>query len=332
MNANMAKGARAYSTTLLTLCAVLPFIAYWYSNQQHIPSTVALWFTLAAMAELAFYISPGFAWSRALWESVAPAPVRSLVLVLTAIAPYLIYAFGTGTFHLRSLGLLALLATIVAAWFAVESGKSIWVDLLFAGFIALVYMSKIFDDIYVTLAKQAPAAVLGQLMWVRTSALAVITIRKLGGINYEFYPSLRDWIIGVLLFAICLPIAFPAAIAIHFAQPHWPHGTWTQVALKAIGTFAGIFWVVAFLEEFLFRGMLLQLMTKHWGTIIGFSIATAIFALAHLPFAHHFPNWRMTAMAGLLGIVYGIGYLRTRSIRAPMVAHALVVTTWRLFF
>jgi hypothetical protein len=34
----------------------------------------------------------------------------------------------------------------------------------------------------------------------------------------------------------------------------------------------------------------------------------------------------------VVGCFYGAAYLRRGSIRAPMVAHALVVVTWRMLF
>jgi hypothetical protein len=50
-----------------------------------------------------------------------------------------------------------------------------------------------------------------------------------------------------------------------------------------------------------------------------------------LPF-RHFPNWRFAIVGGVSGIFYGLAFLKARSVRAGMVTHALVVTTWRLFF
>jgi predicted Abi (CAAX) family protease len=37
-------------------------------------------------------------------------------------------------------------------------------------------------------------------------------------------------------------------------------------------------------------------------------------------------------VATLLGLACGAAYLRSGSVRAPMVTHAFVVTTWRIFF
>jgi membrane protease YdiL (CAAX protease family) len=65
--------------------------------------------------------------------------------------------------------------------------------------------------------------------------------------------------------------------------------------------------------------------------MVGLFAAAALFGLAHLPF-HKFPNWRLGIVAAALGIFCGLSLLRARSVRASMVTHALVATTWRMFF
>jgi membrane protease YdiL (CAAX protease family) len=60
---------------------------------------------------------------------------------------------------------------------------------------------------------------------------------------------------------------------------------------------------------------------------------TGVFDLwsVHLWF-RTFPNWRLAILAAVAGVFYGAAFNRTKSIRASMVTHALVVTTWRVFF
>ena len=91
-------------------------------------------------------------------------------------------------------------------------------------------------------------------------------------------------------------------------------------------------WVLALGEEFFFRGLLQQWMTawlrSEWA---GLLVASLVFGAAHLWY-RQFPNWRISAIAALLGLCCGLAFRNARSIRAPMVTHALVVTTWRIFF
>jgi membrane protease YdiL (CAAX protease family) len=59
--------------------------------------------------------------------------------------------------------------------------------------------------------------------------------------------------------------------------------------------------------------------------------ASIAFGAVHLWF-RAFPNWRFALLAAVAGVFYGLAFRRARSIRASMVTHALVVTTWRVFF
>ena len=40
----------------------------------------------------------------------------------------------------------------------------------------------------------------------------------------------------------------------------------------------------------------------------------------------------MAVLAGVMGVFYGLAYRTGGGVRAAMVAHALVVTTWKTFF
>ena len=76
-------------------------------------------------------------------------------------------------------------------------------------------------------------------------------------------------------------------------------------------------------EDFLARGMRSE--------TVGLILASVLFGLAHLAF-RPFPNWRFAIVGGIAGVFYGLAFLQARSVRASMVTHALVVTTWRVFF
>jgi membrane protease YdiL (CAAX protease family) len=91
-------------------------------------------------------------------------------------------------------------------------------------------------------------------------------------------------------------------------------------------------WVVALGEELFFRGVIERALLNGWRSPVPAVLLSAIlFGSAHLWF-HEFPNWRRALIATLLGLGCGMAYLRNGSVRAPMVTHALVVTTWRVFF
>jgi membrane protease YdiL (CAAX protease family) len=143
------------------------------------------------------------------------------------------------------------------------------------------------------------------------------------GVNFGFWPEWREWKIGAAHFAVLLPVVFALAAWTGFATFTWPEWPWWETALRAVGTFAGILWVVALSEEFLFRGLL-----QRW---IGIAGASVLFGLAHLGF-RQFPNWRFAVVAGVAGVFYGLAYRRGGGIRSAMVAHAFTVTAWKTLF
>ena len=169
-------------------------------------------------------------------------------------------------------------------------------------------------------------------MWIRLGMISVLSFRKLGGIGFGFIPNRREWTIGVAHFAILAPVAIVAGMLLGFARPHAASPDWAKTTVLAVGTFAGVLWVLALGEEFFFRGMLQQLLAKHFRSpIAGLAAASVAFGLVHLPF-RQFPNWKFAVLATLAGLFYGSAYLRAGGIRASMVTHALVVTMWRVFF
>jgi len=107
---------------------------------------------------------------------------------------------------------------------------------------------------------------------------------------------------------------------------------WWKFGALLVLTFWGILWVVSLAEEFFFRAFLQRVLARGaHSESVGLLAAALLFGLAHLPF-RGFPNWRLAIVAAALGIFCGLSLLRARSVRASMVTHALVATTWRMFF
>ncbi len=197
---------------------------------------------------------------------------------------------------------------------------------------AAVYLSGVFGWIYPRASPHVSLQIMGHLMWVRVGIVAILSIRGFENIHFGFLPSKADWRIGVQAYLIFLPVAAALAYALHSLHLHLPALAWWKYAAVVAGTFAGMLWVVALGEEFFFRGFLQQLLSRGLRSeIAGLLAASALFGLVHLPF-RSFPNWRMVALAGTLGLFCGAAFLRARSVRAAMVTHALVATTFRLFF
>jgi membrane protease YdiL (CAAX protease family) len=253
------------------------------------------------------------------------------LLTVAAVLPYCLATLAIGTFHWPALGWITLLAGAVSFWYILLPKKPA-ADILLLIFMATVWIAGLFKHWYWSPNPKLYLPVLGQLMWFRTGLFAMLAIRRVQGVGFGFWPTGREWKIGVVHFAIFLPLAALLARSIGFASPRMPLFSWEKISLLVVGYFFATLWVLALTEELLFRGLLQQWLTSWLGSVwAGLLAASLIFGSVHL-FFRLFPNWKLAILATLAGICYGLAFNRAKSIRASMVTHALVVTTWRIFF
>jgi membrane protease YdiL (CAAX protease family) len=304
--------------------------AYIYSQQSHIPVHLAAAALPACLLEVTFYYALGVERWRTRLEKLPPAAV-ALALTAAAVAPYCVAALTFGFFRWHSLAVLALLAATASFWYVLLPHKGA-TDLLFVLFMAAVFLANVERTQYVDPYPKLQLDMLGRVMWIRTGAFAILSVRRMQGVGFGFWPKRGEWAIGLLYFAIFLPFAGLAGWAVGFASPHAPHSGWIRISVLALSTFFGVLWVLALGEEFFFRGLLQQWigqwLRSEW---VGLALTSLLFGLAHL-WLHAFPNWQMVAMAGVAGVFYGLAFRQARSIRASMVTHALTVTAWKMFF
>jgi len=325
------KQMRQFLTTLVVIWTAACIATYIYSQQQNIPSSLAIAVLPAFLVEFAFYMAPGFEAVRKAFERLGSKPVRAALLAASAVVPYLIESPFTGTFHWQPFLLLVAAALVASFWYA-WIPASIPADLGFLAIMAAVYLSKLFDTAYGLPAPHVQLVILGRLMWIRVGLVAVLSLRSMEDAHFGFVPSSNDWRVGIQHYAYFLPIGAVLGYLLNFARFHPPAIVWWKLTLLVIGTFLAFLWVQALAEEFFFRAFLQRLLARGLHSeAIGLVIASTVFGAAHLLF-HPFPNWRFAIIAGVTGIFYGLAFLKARSVRASMVTHALVVTTWRVFF
>jgi membrane protease YdiL (CAAX protease family) len=296
---------------------------------QNVPWQAAAAALPAFVLEVFLYTSLASERVRARLERMPPA-MFATVLTIAAVMPYCLATVAFGTFQWRALGAILILAGAVSFWYILLPKKPAS-DILLLIFMAVVWIAKLFSLWYISPYPKLYLPVLGQLMWFRTGLFAMLSIRRVKGVGFGFWPLRREWKIGVAYFAVFLPLAVILAWAIGFAGPRVPALGWEKISLLAVGTFFGTLWVLALAEEFFFRGLLQQWLVawtcSEWAGLI---CASLIFGAAHIFL--HFPNWKLAILAALAGMCYGLAFRRARSIRASMVTHALVVTTWKIFF
>jgi membrane protease YdiL (CAAX protease family) len=324
-----ARGSwRDFVITVVLLWAAAVAAAYFYSRLEHVPAAIVSAVLPAFLIELAFYIAPAFGAIRRTLDRAFSRVSLAIVLTLAAILPWAIAAPRLHTFTIVNFALLTGLAAVAAFWY-VWLRPSLLADLLFLGYLAAVFLSHIFARLYGTPAPHVQLDILGHLMWIRTGALAVLVLRRLDT-QFGFIPNGLEWLTGVEYFAFFMPVGVLLGWALRLIRFHPAPIVWWKLPFVAVGTYFGILWVVALGEEFFFRGFLQHVLMRRTGSdAAGLILASVLFGIAHLPYR---PNWRFAALASVLGLFCGLAYIKARSMRASMVTHALVVTTFRLLF
>jgi membrane protease YdiL (CAAX protease family) len=287
----------------------------------------------AFLLEAVFYLASLFKETRAWFTRFRPARGQAALLWLSAVAPYLVFSLSAGTFHRTAFYLLAALTAVLAFWFAVLPRRAAY-DFGFLVIAAAPLLMDVFQRIY-----QPPdqalrgIEILGHVMWIRLAIAALLVLREWDPGGFGLWPRAREWRLGSLYYlAALLPIVL-LALALHDVRFAPLHGDWWRVAGIGIGTFFGILWVVALSEELFFRGVIERaLLDNGWRSpVVAVVLSAVLYGSAHL-WVHEFPNWRHAAVVTLLGLACGMAYAQTGSVRTPMVTHAFMVATWRVFF
>jgi membrane protease YdiL (CAAX protease family) len=279
-----------------------------YARLNGIPSWAAVPVLAAFLVEYPFYLVPAFPTLR---ERLAGARLPGFLLASTVL-PYLVCCCGAVEFQWIGLVRLAALSLALGLWYVVLPANAL-TDIAFLSLIAGVMLGRYFDPIY-------PKPYHG--------VDATLTLeRRIHETGYGFLPKWNEWRIGALHYLYFIPIGLPLALGLKAVRFAAPAPLWVVA-----GTFLGMLWVLVLFEEFLFRGVLQQWIEEWtWSRTAALVITSLLFGLAHLWF-RSFPNWRWVAVATVLGWFCGRARNEAGGIRAGMVTHVLVVTTWRAFF
>jgi membrane protease YdiL (CAAX protease family) len=166
------------------------------------------------------------------------------------------------------------------------------------------------------------------LLALSTGVAAFVLLRRLEDVGYVL-----DWRRGyfahfAILFIVFAAIAIPLGMRIGFI--HWAP-SFSRLRAAPL-TIIGILFFTAWPEEFLFRGLLQNLLSKTLkSSWLGLFAAAIIFGFSHI---HHapFPNWKYVGLASIAGVFYGLAWMRTRSLVPGVMIHALVDISWHILF
>ena len=166
------------------------------------------------------------------------------------------------------------------------------------------------------------------LLCVNVALASFVLLRRVNGIGYSIAWG-RHWsffILASLLVFSC--IAIPLGTGMHFIQfsPQW--GQWKSLPLVSLG----ILFFTAWPEEFLFRGLLQNMLSRASNSeLAGWWTASILFGLSHIT-NMGFPNWKYVILASIAGFFYGWTWRKTGSIFASALVHVGVDTLWHFLF
>jgi len=145
-------------------------------------------------------------------------------------------------------------------------------------------------------------------------------------IKYTFsWPELKKLFWWVAALAVIL---IPIGLKINFLKFNFHSDPefiiWTTV---------GYLFFVATVEEIIFRGIIFNLLRRKMCDLVAILITTILFATiySHICSGNSFPNFKYVFMAFIAGLAYGLAYLKTKSIVAPIIIHGFVDAVWRIF-
>ncbi len=285
----------------------------------------------AFFVEAVFYLGSVFQETREWFQAIRPRRLQGVLLWVSALVPYLVFAIFAGTFETRAFEVIAALTAVLTFWYLALPRRAAY-DVGFMVIAAAPVILRVFPRIYVSPDVHLRMDVLGHLMWIRMAIAALLIFREWNPGAFGFWPRAFEWRVGILYyFAAIVPIVL-LALSLHDVRFEPARGEWWQIAGLGLGTFFGILWVVALGEDLLFRGVVQRAILDRWQSpAAAILVSAALFGSVHLWFSH-FPNWQRAVVVTALGIACGLAYLQSRSVRASMVTHALVVTTWRVLF
>ena len=286
-------------------------------------------FALGAFAAL-FAVQAGLA-AEGVPQSLANALRRPRVLLpLAPCLVYLVYAIGVPVFNWQSTALaLAYAAVPCGLLFGVDAdaAKGCWQD--YAALLCIWLPAEVH---LLQTAFPYPPQKLSHPLWaayaMAVGLIAFLLIRRLGGVGYSVAWG-RSWgsivVTNLGWFAVLAIVAGERIGFIQFAP--------SLERLKALPlTALGILIFNAWPEEFLFRGLLQNLLSESLRSdVAGLLVAATVFGMAHINNGP-FPNWRYALLATFAGIAYGTAWMKTRSIFASALVHAGVNTLWFALF
>jgi membrane protease YdiL (CAAX protease family) len=260
-------------------------------------------------------------------QRVLPTPAAWL-LAAPIFAAYAIYAVGTGSSSTWHWAIVAGYILFPLALLSLRAGQSPgWSDYFAVIAIAIPVKLRWLNQLWAYPDGNFKYA-FTVLLAMDVAIIGYIFTRRLDGTGYSLNWSANQGLVIFAAIAIIAAVDIPAGVALHFL--HWAPG---HVPLKSLApNIFGIFFFTAWPEEFIFRGILQNLLSRTFkNENVGLIAGSIIFGAAHIANGY-FPNWRYALLATLAGLCYGFVWRKTGNIFASALVHTAVDTIWHMLF
>lgn len=312
----------------LLLYAALAAFFGWYASieieRYPVPWQAAGAIYVCFLLLAGLYLAPGFADLRERLKQRVPMGLAALAF----LAPYLIYAGGTGDFNWIALAKLAAMAFVPLGMFAafpVRHPRAInWQDAVVLLWLYIPVQFHLTAGIWTV---PVNLDFMARLFIVGVGAWAFLIVRGVEDAGYQFALSgtiARDAAVSFAGFSV---IALPLGLLIRFLAIN---SEWRGIP-QFLADYVTIFLFVAIAEELFFRGLLQNLLEGSIGSrSLSQAVVSVAFGFSHIGHAPA-PNWRYVILATIAGWFYGLAYRKHRSLMASAGTHAMVDTMWRTF-
>jgi membrane protease YdiL (CAAX protease family) len=255
---------------------------------------------------------------------------RGILVALFPLFAYFIYLSGTGEFTwLRALIAASYtLAPVLIVLSDSTAKPGAWQD--YAAMLAIFLPFKLG---WLRILWPYPGSSIwyvGSILLATNVALGTfLLVRQLSGIGYRIIWNSDSARAISINFGLLALILIPLGTALHFIRFDVSIANWKSLPVDGIG----ILLLTAWPEEFLFRGLLQNTLSKRLSSdSLGLMVSSIIFGLAHIGNNNIFPNWKYALLATIAGFFYGRTWRKTSSIFSSAIVHGLVDTIWHLAF
>ena len=308
---------RSGEAAVATVLFGLALIAYFTATPRGAPLARPLPLALFALLAGGYIVLGVPQVIRRLTETLSRTSVRILAGPVVLWTACVLYAAAAGlSVGDRALAFAIYLGvpSLILSTGAAKVGEVPWREFAAAACLGLAIKYHLLPTLPIPAPKGYDAS---RLVGLVAGLYFFLVARPLEGIGYRWSLTRRDVVTAVLVFAAYAAIAIPVGFATHFIT--WnPRVSMPDVLLRPII----IYLVTAVPEEFLFRGLIQNLLARWLGVPLGLAIGSVIFGLSHLP------DPRYAVLATIAGVAYGWVYLRTGKVTASAITHALVDAVW----